>query len=157
MKPPPRGPEKTFADSAPQKVPKQFRATKSAPIFCLPRACCPCQPATRPQVIQVVAWLGPCAGEYALGLRPRPNTPGYPSGRETSAHLLLLGASGLLPLPNLLRGHIAKHSHFCRLLPARIFCYGKHESIVAWLLLDPQLNRKLFFCASMHSPLADLC
>ena len=25
---------------------------------------------------------GPCAADYALGLRPRPNTPGYPSGPE---------------------------------------------------------------------------
>ena len=32
--------------------------------------------------------------DYAFGLRPRPNTPGYPSGPETSAPLLGSSAGG---------------------------------------------------------------
>ena len=49
---------------------------------------------------------GPCAADYALGLRPRPNTPGYPSGPE-SLRTPALVRGGLVVPAALPRGLIA--------------------------------------------------
>ena len=49
---------------------------------------------------------GPCAADYALGLRPRPNTPGYPSGPEDLRTPALVRGALVAPA-GLLRGPIA--------------------------------------------------
>ena len=64
----------------------------------------------------------PYVGDYALGLRPRPNTPGYPSGPESLRTSAFVGG-GLATRPHCRKPCLARAEHSVFLVFPSVFSF----------------------------------